>query len=147
MPILGQETINEAEIMEDHSKILHTLEIFPLAFVTLKKEFYVRNRLQNKDILYPNAISAPNFLQKNPFLAGLSFLSREMKFFVLLSAEPLVFDLCVQGAAAGVKKQAGKCWNRLPKESGNPNAAQSTESCDSLGAETMSLHEGWGGAS
>lgn len=51
MPILGQETINKAEIMGDHSKILHALEIFPFTFVTLKKvEFYVRNRLQNKDI-------------------------------------------------------------------------------------------------
>lgn len=37
VPILGEETINEAEIMEDHSKILHALEIFPFAFVTLKK--------------------------------------------------------------------------------------------------------------
>lgn len=51
MPILGQETINKAEIMGDHSQILHALEIFPLTFVTLKKvEFYVRNRLQNRDI-------------------------------------------------------------------------------------------------
>lgn len=37
MPILGQETINKAEIMGDHSKILHALEIFPLTFVTLRK--------------------------------------------------------------------------------------------------------------
>lgn len=45
-----QETINEAEIMEDHSKILHALERLILTFVTLKKgECYVRNRLQNKD--------------------------------------------------------------------------------------------------
>lgn len=51
MPILGQETINKAEIMGDHSQILHALEIFPLTFVTLKKvEFYVRNRLRNRDI-------------------------------------------------------------------------------------------------
>lgn len=51
VPTLGQETINEAEIMGDHSKILHALEIFLLAFVTLTKgEFYVRNRLQNKNI-------------------------------------------------------------------------------------------------
>lgn len=63
MPILGQETINKAEIMGDHSKILHALEIFPFTFVTLKKvEFYVRNRLQNKD--FP--ISALNFLEKTP---------------------------------------------------------------------------------
>lgn len=64
MPILGQETINKAEIMGDHSKILHALEIFPFTFVTLKKvEFYVRNWLQNKD--FP--ISALNFLKKkNP---------------------------------------------------------------------------------
>lgn len=61
MPILGQETINKAEIMGDHSKILHALEIFPFTFVTLKKvEFYVRNRLQNKDI----PISALYFLKK-----------------------------------------------------------------------------------
>lgn len=59
VPILGQETINEAEIMEDHSKILHGFKIFPLAFVTLKKvEFYVRNRQQNKDI-YVLVLSLP----------------------------------------------------------------------------------------
>lgn len=28
-----------------------------------------------------------------------------------------VFDPCVQAAAACVKEQAGKCWNRLPKGS------------------------------
>lgn len=51
VPILGQETINKAEIMGDHSKILHASEIFPFTFVTLKKvEFYVRNRLRNRDI-------------------------------------------------------------------------------------------------
>lgn len=51
VPILGQETINKAEIMGDHSQILHALEIFPLTFVTLKKvEFYVRNQLRNRDI-------------------------------------------------------------------------------------------------
>lgn len=59
VPILGQETINKTEIMGDHSKILHALEIFPLTFVTLKKvEFYVRNRLQNKDI-HVLALSLP----------------------------------------------------------------------------------------
>lgn len=59
VPILGQETINEAEIMEDHSKILHGFKILPLAFVTLKKvEFYVRNRQQNKDI-YVLVLSLP----------------------------------------------------------------------------------------
>lgn len=86
MPILGQETINKAEIMGDHSKILHALEIFPFTFVTLKKvEFYVRNRLelkkQNKDIL----IFALNFLKKNPFLAGLYLHFCELKFLVLFS--------------------------------------------------------------
>lgn len=69
MPILGQETINKAEIMGDHSKILHALEIFPLTFVTLKKvEFYIRNWLQNKDI----PISALNFLKKKKILPGWS---------------------------------------------------------------------------
>lgn len=80
MPILGQETINKAEIMGDHSKILHASEIFPFTFVTLKKvEFYIRNWLQNKDI----PISTLNFLKKKKksFLAGLC----ELKFLVLFS--------------------------------------------------------------
>lgn len=80
MPILGQETINKAEIMGDHSKILHALEIFPFTFVTLKKaEFYVRNRLQNKDV----PICALNFLKKKP-LPGWSLFPL-LKFLVLFS--------------------------------------------------------------
>lgn len=73
MPILGQETINKAEIMGDHSKILHALEIFPFTFVTLKKvEFYVRNRLQNKD----NSYLCPKFPEKkHPKPSWLVFVS------------------------------------------------------------------------